>query len=68
VVPTTFHAVTEAEFAARGANIVIYANHLIRSAFPAMQETARCILRHGRCQEADQQCMSIKDILTLIQL
>ncbi|MDO5111453.1 MAG: phosphoenolpyruvate mutase [Clostridia bacterium] len=66
VVPTTFNMVTEEEWAARKVNIVIYANHLIRSAFPAMQSTARLILEKGRCMEADDVCMPIKQILTLI--
>ena len=66
VVPTTYNAVTEAELAAHGVNIVIHANHLIRSAFPAMQETARLILEAGCSQPADQKCMSIKDILALL--
>lgn len=66
VVPTTFNAVTEEEFARRGVNIVIYANHLTRSAFPAMQRCAELILSHHRAQEADAMCMPIKEILTLI--
>lgn len=66
VVPTTFNVVTEREWAEHGVNIVIYANHLIRSAFPAMQKTAEMILLNGRCQEADSQVMPIKQILTLI--
>lgn len=66
VVPTTYNAATEAELAAHGVNVVIHANHLIRSAFPAMQATAKSILEHGRSKEADQLCMSIKEILTLL--
>lgn len=66
VVPTTYNAVTEDEFEKRGVRIVIYANHLIRSAFPAMMKTARTILEHGRSLEADELCMPIKEILTLI--
>ncbi len=66
VVPTSFNQVTEEEFAARGVNIVIYANQLTRSAFPAMQNTARTILETHRAKEADDMCMSIKEILTLI--
>ncbi len=66
VVPTTFNQVTEKEFAARGVNVVIYANHLVRSAFPAMMKTAESILANERCYEADKNCMSIKEILTLI--
>lgn len=66
VVPTSFNSVTEEEFARRGVNIVIYANQLTRSGFPAMQEVAKTILTHRRAKEADDMCMSIKEILTLI--
>ena len=66
VVPTTYNDVTEEAFAAHGVNIVIHANHLIRSAFPAMQETARRILAAGCSKPADELCMSIKEILTLL--
>ena len=66
VVPTSFSSVTEEEFARRGVNIVIYANQLTRSAFPAMQKAARTILERRRALEADELCMPIKDILTLI--
>jgi phosphoenolpyruvate phosphomutase len=66
VVPTSFDTVTEEEFKARGVNVVIYANQLTRSAFPIMQQTARTILEQHRAKEADEQCMSIKDIITLI--
>jgi phosphoenolpyruvate phosphomutase len=66
VVPSTFNTVTEKEFEERGVNIVIYANQLIRSAFPAMQKTARLILENRRAKEADELCMPIKDIIELI--
>lgn len=66
VVPTSFNSVTEDEFARRGVNIVIYANHLTRSGFPAMKKAAETILKHRRAKEADDMCMSIKEILTLI--
>ena len=66
VVPTTYNSATEAELAAHGANIVIHANHLLRSAFPAMVKTAETTLAHGRTLEAEALCMSIRDILTLI--
>lgn len=66
VVPTTFNAVTEPEFAAEGVDIVIYANQLTRSAFPAMRQAALNILEHQRAKEADDACMPIKDIITLI--
>lgn len=66
VVPTSFNSVTEEEFKARGVNVIIYANQLTRSAFPAMQKVARTILTNHRAQEADELCMPIKEILTLI--
>lgn len=67
VVPTSFNSVTEEEWKARGVNVVIYANHLIRSGYPAMQKTAETILRCRRAKEADEAyCMPIKEILTLI--
>ena len=66
VVPTSFNEVYEDEFAKKGVNIVIYANHLIRSSYPAMVETANMILENERCKEADDKCLSIKEILTLI--
>ena len=66
VVPTTFNTITEQEFAQKGVKIVIYANQLIRSAFPAMKLTAETILKNNRAYEADKMCMPIKEILTLI--
>ena len=66
VVPTSFNTVTEEEFRERGVNVVIYANQLTRSAFPAMQETAQTILRNHRAKEADERCMPIGEIITLI--
>lgn len=67
VVPTSFNSVTEAEWKEKGVNIVIYANQLTRSGFPAMQNTAKMILENHRAKEADEaMCMPIKDIITLI--
>ena len=66
VVPTSFNQVTEDEFKARGVNLVIYANQLTRSAFPAMQKTATDILTYHRAKEIDDRLMPIKEIITLI--
>lgn len=66
VVPTSFNTVTEEEFKARGVNVIIYANQLTRTGFPAMQNAAKTILTHHRAKECDDMCMSIKDIITLI--
>ena len=66
VVPTSFNTVTEEEFKKRGVNIVIYANQLIRAAFPAMKSVAEKILLNHRAKEVDDECISIKEIITLI--
>ena len=66
VVPSSFNTITEAELAEHGVNIVIYANQLTRSAFPAMQQTAEDILRYHRAKEVDDRLMPIKQIITLI--
>ena len=67
VVPSTYAQVTEAELAAIGVNVVIYANQLLRAAYPAMKACAERILACERAQEASAEfCMPIKEILSLI--
>ena len=66
VVPTSFNSITEAELAEHGVNIVIYANQLTRSAFPAMENTAKEILINHRALEVDDKLMPFKSIITLI--
>ena len=67
VVPSTYAQVTEQELADAGVNVVIYANHLLRAAYPAMRRTAERILECGRAQEASAEfCMPIKEIISLI--
>lgn len=66
VVPTSFNSITEAELAEHGVNIVIYANQLTRSAFPAMENTAKEILKNHRALEVDDKLMPFKSIITLI--
>lgn len=66
VVPTSFNQVKEDELASHGVNIVIYANQMMRAAFPAMKQTAESILRAHRAQEVDSSLMPFKDIIRLI--
>jgi len=66
VVPTAFNTVLSDEFAERGANVVIYANHMLRSAYPSMMKVAKSILKNKRSLEAESDCMSIKEILNFI--
>ncbi len=67
VVPSSFNTITEAELAEHGVNIVIYANQLTRSAFPAMEQTAKDILKYHRAHEVDSRLLPIKDIISLIE-
>ncbi len=66
LVPTTYNHIHEEDLAKMGANIIIHANHLLRSAYPAMLNTAQRILDCGRSKEVDDEIMSIRDVLRLI--
>ncbi|ULQ60050.1 phosphoenolpyruvate mutase [Brucepastera parasyntrophica] len=66
LVPTTYNQFKEQELAAWGANIIIYANHMLRASYPAMVNVAKIILENERSLEADPLCMPIKQILELI--
>ncbi len=66
VVPTTYNQFTEDELHSWGINVVIYANHMLRAAYPAMVKVATSILEHERSLEASEYCMPIKQILELI--
>lgn len=65
-VPSSYSSVYEDQLQEAGVNIVIYANHLLRSAYPAMVKTARTLLEFKRAQEADETLLPIKDVLELI--
>lgn len=65
-VPSTYNHVTEDRLRELGVDIVIYANHLLRAAYPAMKETAESILRYGRSREVDSRLLPIKAVLDLI--
>mgnify|MGYP003951444441 CR=1 FL=1 len=66
VVPSSYNHIKEEELIDWGANVVIYANHLLRASFPSMQNVAKTILKNKRSSELDNTCMSIKEILELI--
>ena len=65
-VPTSYNKVSENELAKNGFNVVIYANQMLRAAYPAMQSAASKILKYGRSKEIDKQLISIEKILELI--
>ena len=66
LVPTTYNQFKESEFKEWGANVIIYANHMLRASYPAMVKVAKTILENERSLEADDLCMPIKEILELI--
>ena len=67
VMPTTCPKITETELAAVGINIVIYANHLLRAAYPAMKTCAERILENDRAYEADNElCLPIDDVMEFV--
>ena len=66
LVPTTYNQFTEKELASWGANIIIYANHMLRASYPAMLKAAQTILEAERSLEVNDMCLSIKQILELI--
>ena len=66
LVPTSFNSVTEEEWKERGANVIIYANHLMRAAVPAIQEAAKTILKNHRAEECDKFLMPFQEIIRLI--
>lgn len=67
VVPTTYNIITEKELIKSGVSIVIYANHLLRSSYKSMVDTAKTILKKERSYEVDSKCCSVKQIFDLIQ-
>ena len=66
VVPTTYNKVVEKQLIDIGVDVVIYANHLLRSSYPAMIDTAKSILENKRSYEASKNCLPIKEVLELI--
>ena len=66
VVPSTYNRVVEEELINIGVDVVIYANHLLRSSYPAMVNTAKSILENKRSDEANKSCLPIKEVLELI--
>jgi len=66
VVPSTYSQVYEDQLANAGVKVVIYANHLLRAAYPAMMEVANSILMNGRAHDCEERCISIDEVLSLV--
>lgn len=67
-VPSTYNKITVEELQAAGFSMVIYANHMLRSAYPAMERTVRSILEHGRSSEIEDQIMPVEQLLNLVEV
>lgn len=65
-VPTSYNQVTEAQLADAGVQVVIYANHMLRAAYPQMRKVAESVLAHGRSLEADEMIASIAEVLSIV--
>jgi len=66
-VPSTYSKVYEKDLIKNGFKLVIYANQLLRAAYPSMQNTAKTILKNSRAFEADKKIIPIKEIINLIK-
>ena len=66
VAPSTYSSVKEKDLIKAGIRIVIYANQMLRSAYPAMLKTAETILKKGRALEANKNCLAIEELIKLI--
>ena len=66
-VPSTYSKVYEKDLIKNGFKLVIYANQLLRAAYPAMQITAKTILKNRRALEADKNIIPINEIISLIK-
>ncbi len=65
-VPTSYNSITSNELRKAGVNVTIYANHMLRAAYPGMIKVAQSILQNDRSFEAEKELLSIKEILNLI--
>ncbi len=66
MIPTSYNKITETELSDWGANIIIYANHLLRAAYPAMEHTAQSILESQRAFETESSSIPIDEFLKLV--
>jgi len=66
-VPSTYSKVYEKDLIRNGFKLVIYANQLLRAAYPAMQFAAKKILENNRAFEIERKIIPIKEIINLIK-
>jgi phosphoenolpyruvate phosphomutase len=65
-VPTTYNTITEDELSAAGFRVIIYANHLLRSAYKSMLEVSKTLLLNQRSFEADPLCSPVREIFKAV--
>jgi phosphoenolpyruvate phosphomutase len=66
MVPTSYNTISEDELSSWGANIIVYANHLLRAAYPAMEYTAKSILENKRGYETESSSIPVEEFLKLV--
>ena len=66
-VPSTYSKTTETMLIKNGFKVIIYANHLLRAAYPAMQDAANSILKNERSFELEKKISSVKEVINLIK-
>ena len=66
-VPSTYSKTSEKDLIRNGFKIVIYANHMLRAAYPAMKNAAETILKNQRSFELEKKISSVKDVINLIK-
>jgi phosphoenolpyruvate phosphomutase / 2-hydroxyethylphosphonate cytidylyltransferase len=65
-VPSTYSNTHEKLLIKKGFKVVIYANQLLRSIYPAMVNTAKSILINKKSKKIENKISSVKDIISLI--
>lgn len=65
-VPTTYNRVLARDLFAEGANIIIYANHLLRASHHAMRRVCQDLLQHDRAVDVERRCTPLDELFDLV--
>jgi len=65
-VPTTYNTVSDDDLIARGFNVIIHANHVLRAAHKAMSEVAGAILLGGGSLAVDEACATVPEVFATV--
>jgi phosphoenolpyruvate phosphomutase len=66
LIPTAYSHIKGAELEARGAQLVIHGNHMVRAAYRSMREAAASILANDRSLEADSICAPVSELFAAV--